>query len=228
MVSLTALSIFPAFTSFRPSVLPAFSDTDITDGLEDQDTEDVVCLYYLIIHRIQPSLQVSVSSSTVDISDATNWVEDFDIPDENVYVDELADYLAQPLERTKVNPLQWWWEKRKVWPRLSQMALDYLCIPGTLYIQHVVASLKAFITATSTSVEQLFSQGRHLLVFTRNRLLGQTIRKFLCFGGWSKRDLVRTDNIAVAITKTMGVCGQEFKGKRVWADKEEEGISKKV
>jgi hypothetical protein len=123
-----------------------------TDGPEDQDTEDVVCLHYLIIHRIQPCIQVSVSSSTVDISDATNWVKDFDIPDKNVYIDELADYLAHPLERTKVNPLQWWWEKCKVWPCLSQMALDYLCIPSTLYIQHVVASVKAFITATSTSV----------------------------------------------------------------------------
>jgi hypothetical protein len=42
---------------------------------------------------------------------------------------ELDDYLAAPCENTKT-PLQWWWEKRRVYPTLAQMALDYLSIPG--------------------------------------------------------------------------------------------------
>ncbi|KAJ7749175.1 hypothetical protein B0H16DRAFT_1211899, partial [Mycena metata] len=53
--------------------------------------------------------------------------------------------------------------------------------------------------ATSVPVERFFSQGRYLLVFTRNRLSGQSIRRFLCFGGWSKRDLVRTEQVVEAV-----------------------------
>ncbi|KAF5366543.1 hypothetical protein D9758_008967 [Tetrapyrgos nigripes] len=81
--------------------------------------------------------------------------------------DELADYLAMPLEKVS-DPLLWWWEKRTVFPVLSQMALNYHSVP-----------------ATSTSVERVFSFGRQLLVFTCNRLSGWSIRWFLCFGSWN-------------------------------------------
>ncbi|KAJ7230006.1 hypothetical protein GGX14DRAFT_297897, partial [Mycena pura] len=70
-----------------------------------------------------------------------------------------------------------WWDMYTTWPGLSQMALDYLSIPVVL---HPNGS---------------FCQGRHLLVFTRNRLSGDSIRKMLCFGGWTRRDLVRTEDI---------------------------------
>jgi hypothetical protein len=53
-------------------------------------------------------------------------------------------------------------------------------------------------------VERLFSQGRHLLVFTRNRLSGESIRRFLCVGGWSKRDIIRTEHVVEAVKKVMG------------------------
>jgi len=45
--------------------------------------------------------------------------------------DELDAYLAAPTEAT-TNPLKWWWEKRYQYPTLSQMALDYLSVPGTI------------------------------------------------------------------------------------------------
>lgn len=76
--------------------------------------------------------QVSMSSSQADFDDATNWLEDIPIPDAITDADELQEYLSQPVERIKVNPLRWWWDKRHTWPALSRMALDYLCIPGTL------------------------------------------------------------------------------------------------
>ncbi|KAF7348841.1 Dimer-Tnp-hAT domain-containing protein [Mycena venus] len=74
---------------------------------------------------------VSMSSSQVEFDDATNWLEDIPLPNVSHVADELEEYLAQPTERTRVNLLCWWWEKCHVWPRLSRMALDYLCIPAT-------------------------------------------------------------------------------------------------
>lgn len=43
--------------------------------------------------------------------------------------DELKRYLASdpvPVE----DPIQWWQDRRKAYPRLSRMAIDYLTIPG--------------------------------------------------------------------------------------------------
>ncbi len=43
--------------------------------------------------------------------------------------DELTRYLSAPVERT-LDPLLWWVEKKALYPCLSRMARDYLCIPG--------------------------------------------------------------------------------------------------
>lgn len=43
--------------------------------------------------------------------------------------DELKRYLASgPVPVT--DPIQWWQDRRKAYPRLSCMAIDYLTIPG--------------------------------------------------------------------------------------------------
>ena len=55
------------------------------------------------------------------------------------------------------------------------------------------------ILATSTAVERVFSQGRQLLHFTRNRLSGVSIRSLLCFGDWSRKDLIATSDVVEAI-----------------------------
>jgi hAT family C-terminal dimerisation region len=44
-------------------------------------------------------------------------------------VNELDDYLSQGIEKVS-NPVTWWWDHRKVYPKLSVMALDFLSIPG--------------------------------------------------------------------------------------------------
>ncbi|KAJ7483739.1 hypothetical protein B0H11DRAFT_1640260, partial [Mycena galericulata] len=49
--------------------------------------------------------------------------------------------------------------------------------------------------ATSTSVERLFSMGRHLLHFTRNRLSAESIRAYLCLGDWGRRNLIDMNDI---------------------------------
>ena len=53
--------------------------------------------------------------------------------------------------------------------------------------------------ATSTAVERVFSQGRQVLYFTRNRLSPASIRSLLCFGDWSRKDLVSMSVIVEAI-----------------------------
>ncbi|KAI5822005.1 hATC-domain-containing protein [Schizophyllum commune Tattone D] len=97
---------------------------------------------------------------------------------------DLDRYLAAPLEHV-TDPLMWWWDNRKVYPVLSLMAMDFLAVP-----------------ATSTSVKRVFSQGQHLLPFTRNRLATATTRMLMCFGAWSCHNLMRTNELVAAISRT--------------------------
>ena len=50
-------------------------------------------------------------------------------PKKTALADELTRYLAAPTE-VAPDPLLWWTERQAIYPRLSHMALDYLCIPG--------------------------------------------------------------------------------------------------
>jgi len=52
---------------------------------------------------------------------------------------ELDRFLREKAEKVK-DPLEWWYKNRTVYPKLSRMALDFLCIPPT-----------------STAVERVFS-----------------------------------------------------------------------
>jgi len=45
-------------------------------------------------------------------------------------VDEITLYLSVELVNV-VDAIGWWREKQNTYPRLSQMALDYLTIPST-------------------------------------------------------------------------------------------------
>jgi len=79
------------------------------------------------------------------------------------------------------------------------MALDYLSIPGKYYFIISYCSIPNFVTATSTAVERVFSQGRQLLSFTRNRLSASSIRAFLCLGSWGRNDLVFREDLLAAV-----------------------------
>ncbi|KAG1750787.1 hypothetical protein EDB19DRAFT_1628771, partial [Suillus lakei] len=46
-----------------------------------------------------------------------------------------------------------------------------------------------------SSVEHVFSQGRHLLHFTRNRLSPSSTRAFLCLGSWLRCDLLAPEDL---------------------------------
>ena len=60
------------------------------------------------------------------------------------------------------------------------------------------------MVATSTSVERVFSQGRQLLSFSRNRLQPSTIRAFLCLGSWGRKGLIGVEDLLAAVKDTKG------------------------
>ncbi|KAF5319133.1 hypothetical protein D9758_018622 [Tetrapyrgos nigripes] len=86
------------------------------------------------------------------------------------------------VEATK-DVLGWWYEKRKKFPTLYRMALDYLTIP-----------------ATSTDVERVFSRGRFLLPYVRNRLSADSTRALICLGQWSLMGLIHDEDV-LAVAK---------------------------
>ena len=62
--------------------------------------------------------------------DNRDVIDFFDIPMDGIQEsDELDEYLSQAIEKVR-DPIAWWWNHQKVYPRLSAMALDYLSIPG--------------------------------------------------------------------------------------------------
>ncbi|CAG8852674.1 14891_t:CDS:1, partial [Gigaspora margarita] len=67
----------------------------------------------------------------------------------------------------EVDPLLWWQEKQREYPRLSLIAKDYLCIQ-----------------ATSVASEQAFSIAGQTITASRNRLDGEVARVVLCLKSW--------------------------------------------
>ena len=49
--------------------------------------------------------------------------------------------------------------------------------------------------ATSVNVERLFSRGRLLLPYIRNRLSAESVRALLCLGDWARLDLINDDEL---------------------------------
>jgi hypothetical protein len=90
---------------------------------------------------------------------------------------ELNHYLTAPTEATR-DPLLWWVEKQKTYPRLSRMARDYISVP-----------------ATSVDVKRVFSKGRLLLSHVHNRLSVQSTQALLYLSNWSKAGLVKKEDI---------------------------------
>lgn len=93
---------------------------------------------------------------------------------------------------------------------MSQMALDYLSIPGMPYLARTSPCpvLTVDSTATSVDVERTFSRGRRLITHVRSRLSAQSTRAVLCLGDWVKWDLVRAKDIR-AVAKLDEVIGDE-------------------
>ena len=117
------------------------------------------------------------------------------------HTSELREYLRKPVEYVK-DPLKWWVASRHTYPNLYRMALDYLSIPGK-QSNHILSymSLIVLLVATSMAVERVFSQGRQLLMFTRNRLRASSVRAFLCLcmGSWGRNDLIFFEDVLAGV-----------------------------
>ncbi|KAF5335302.1 hypothetical protein D9611_011794 [Ephemerocybe angulata] len=108
------------------------------------------------------------------------------------FKDELDHYLSEDVDRSVVDAIPWWHKHRKMYPRLSRMALDYLTIP-----------------ATSVDVERVFSRGRLIITHLRNRLTAQSIRALLCMNYWSLAGLVRDSDVLKVVRSNPEVEGDE-------------------
>jgi hypothetical protein len=83
--------------------------------------------------------------------------------------DELHDYLTSRPADVTVNVLQWWKINSLAYPRLSEMARDYLAVP-----------------ATGAPVERVFSGGTDMVSPKRGCLAADTIQASLCLKSWLK------------------------------------------
>lgn len=96
-------------------------------------------------------------------------------------VTKIQQYLRDPLVDTE-DPIKWWYEVRHKYPSLSQMGRDFLVIPPS-----------------STGVEHLFSQGHHVISFSRNQLNEDTICALMCMGDWSQKNVIVPDDLVLTL-----------------------------
>jgi len=127
-----------------------------------------------------PAEESPVATKPTPTNDFADFL-DFSVATKVTHTSELDNFLRDPVEAVK-DPLLWWYNKRLIYPNLSSMARDYLSIPPT-----------------STAVERVFSQGRGLLQYTRNRLSPDTIRAYLCLGDWCRNGVVDISDLTAAI-----------------------------
>ncbi|KAF5334089.1 hypothetical protein D9758_018506 [Tetrapyrgos nigripes] len=114
--------------------------------------------------------------------------------------DELDKYLDSDPEAVE-DVLAWWYGKKKTFPCLYRMALDYLTIPGALTTVTLFnkSNLTFHCQQQSTDVERHFSQGRLLLPYVCNRLKAQTTRSLMCLGQWSPLGMIHNDDIKAVV-----------------------------
>ncbi|KAF7359902.1 putative AC9 transposase [Mycena venus] len=135
----------------------------------------------LAIKEVEPTPATTVAPQLDDNIINFSTFQNLSTVDEETR-DEVSDYLAAPRVRTE-DPMNWWWNHRREYPVLSQVALDYLSVPST-----------------SVAVERVFSHGRRLLEFTRNRMSGASFRRQLCLGSWGRNNLIRIQDLIAACT----------------------------
>jgi len=150
--------------------------------------------------KVGPTTPVPDTTDSVDDNDDFATFSNISVTNHvGSRTSELEEFLRQPVENVK-EPLKWWVANRHIYPNLHRMALDYLSIPGKLDITLIFVYItNCFPLATSTAVERVFSQGRQLLSFTRNRLSASNIRVFLCLGSWGRSDLIFFEDVLSAV-----------------------------
>ncbi|TFY73500.1 hypothetical protein EWM64_g10512, partial [Hericium alpestre] len=77
------------------------------------------------------AVESEINDAVPQTADNTFDFGDISVGNEAERISELEEYLHSPVEKVK-DPVQWWFSKRHVYPKLSRMALDYLSIPAAL------------------------------------------------------------------------------------------------
>ena len=98
-------------------------------GIDSEDSGDSqpICVSFFFSLFLFMSFQEASEMVSDNIFDSLPVLS---APKKAKLADELTRYLTEPTE-VAPDPLLWWIERRAIYPYLSRMALDYLCIPGT-------------------------------------------------------------------------------------------------
>jgi hypothetical protein len=98
--------------------------------------------------------------------------------------DELAEYFritSVPEPFDGVDPLQWWYSRRRQFPNLYRLVHNILCIPGMFssFMNCVRCSLLTSFVGSAVAVERIFSGGRDTIGLRRASLKAETIQTLM-------------------------------------------------
>ena len=153
---------------------------------------------YIYIQYITDKLLKISEKKTV--SSSTNIFDDLPAlrpPEAAKHRDELEMYLSTERKLSVKDGLLWWYKQKHIYPHLSQMAMDYLSIPGNLSF-FILLELFISFAATSVDVERTFSQSWLLLSHVHSRLSVQLTRALWCVGVWSLLGYVKYNDMKAA------------------------------
>ncbi|KAJ8910633.1 hypothetical protein NQ315_012501 [Exocentrus adspersus] len=111
------------------------------------------------IETIQPTTSKSILWSTFD-SNVSNLIEESNKTAAGII--ELDRYLSEPLIARHENPLEWWYSRRHVYPRIYSYVKKVLCI-----------------TASSVPSERFFSKAGQVITEKRSSLKSGKVSKIL-------------------------------------------------
>jgi len=104
--------------------------------------------------------------------------------------DEYDHWLSSPDAKSDplvTDPIQYWWERRKDYPRLSRMALDLLSVPPML-----------------AECERLFSVAGQMVSPLRTRLEASTIGMTQTLRSWVRNGLIDAVDTLVDVSDEVG------------------------
>jgi hypothetical protein len=108
----------------------------------------------------------------------------------NMDYDEYDHWLSSPDVKNDplvTDPIQYWWERRKDYPRLSQMALDLLSVPPM-----------------SAECERLFSVAGQMVSPLRTRLEASTIGITQTLRSWVRNGLIDAADTLIDVSGEIG------------------------
>ncbi len=107
------------------------------------------------------------------------WVDAMNGPDGGME-SELDECFKLRPDRAIEDPICWWVERRKTFPRLIQLALDLLAIP-----------------AMSDDCERQFSLAKLSATSQRCRLLGKTLQFLQLLRSWLKHGAIKLGGVGL-------------------------------